>query len=239
MNSLCPSARLYTYNACITLAGVSAMSIAWPHYPFPPLPSLAAFALLGIVTNLSLIPTTSLVVVSLSDAVFLATTIVLGPPAAAPVIVVSVLAGEVGSQRPAPSPFYRLSRFLNNCGMYMVMVVAAAWVYSRLGGAVPLEQLSGATYLPTLAFIVVYLALNRLVLYPNILLRGQPLQPVLASERETLPIEVLDLHIGILIALAYVHTGAGPLVIFGVFIFLISLLLRRRVSMADQLQSHR
>lgn len=236
MNPSRPFTRLYVYNGFITLAGVTALCLVHSCYPPPPPGALVAFVLLGVVTNLSLVPTSSAVVISLSDAVFMATSIVLGPPAAAAVIAASVLAGEVGTPRPAPSRFYRLSRFVGNCGMYTVMVSAAAWVYARLGGLTPIENLSVASYLAVLAFILVYQALNRLVLYPSLVLRGQSLRAALASERESLPVEILDLHIGILIALAYVHTGLAPLVIFGVVIFLISLLLRRRVSMAEQLQ---
>jgi sigma-B regulation protein RsbU (phosphoserine phosphatase) len=65
-------------------------------------------------------------------------------------------------------------------------------------------------------------------------LRGQSLRPVLQTEPETIPLEVLTLNVGLLIALTYTHDGFGPLVIFGAFIFIVSVLLRRRFEQLQQ-----
>jgi len=230
--------RWYVYSAVITLIGLVAVMSAWPYYPVRAPLTVALFAVLGIATNLFLIPTSGTASISLSDAVFLAAAIVLGPSAGAFVIIVSVAAGALGRRPLPPRTLWRqrVSQMLSNYGMYMTMITAATWTYTRLGGRLPIDHLSTVNYLAAAAFIIVYQLLNRLILYTGIYLRGQSLRADLASEPETMPLEILDLHIGILIALAYVSNGWGPLVIFGIAILMISLVLRRRVSMAEQLK---
>ncbi len=226
--------RLHIANAVLLLAGMLAISTTVPGFAVQEPLAVIGFVLLGILTNLFVIPRGT-TILSLSDAVFFATSIVLGPPAAAIVGVASVTAGTVNLGRGA-APWRRFSQMLGNFGMYMLMIVAATWAYRRLGGQVPIDRLSLSSYLDCLGFIVVYQIVNRLIMYARTLLSGLPLRPELLAEREDMPIELLSLHVGIPIAVLYVSNGFGPLMILGVFILFVSLLLRRRVAMADQLQ---
>jgi len=226
--------RLHIANAVLLLVGMLAISTTVPGFAVQEPLAVIGFVLLGILTNLFVIPRGT-TILSLSDAVFFATSIVLGPPAAAIVGVASVTAGTVNLGRGA-APWRRFSQMLGNFGMYMLMIVAATWAYRRLGGQVPIDRLSLSSYLDCLGFIVVYQIVNRLIMYARTLLSGLPLRPELLAEREDMPIELLSLHVGIPIAVLYVSNGFGPLMILGVFILFVSLLLRRRVAMADQLQ---
>lgn len=217
------------------LAGLAAIVFAWPYYPVREPLNVALFASLGIVTNLFLIPSGGGTLISLSDAVFLATCIIFGPPAGAIVLVASVTAGAI-NRGPLPDRMWRLSQTLGNYGMYMLMIAAATWAYQWVGGHLPIGPLTGPSYLAVAGFIIVYQAVNRLFMYPRTFLGGQSVREQLRAEPEDMPLEVLDLHIGILIALIYVSNGFGPLVIFGIAILGVSLILNRRVSMSQQLQ---
>jgi serine phosphatase RsbU (regulator of sigma subunit) len=126
---------------------------------------------------------------------------------------------------------------LGNMGMYMLMLATASALYLRLGGPWPLARLTWPTYLVCLGFIVVYQLINRAIMYTRMALRGVPLRPELIAEREDMPIEVLNLHVGIPIALLYSTNGFGPLVFLGAFILFVSIILRRRVAMLQQLEN--
>jgi len=227
--------RLHLVNAVLLLAGMAAVVAAWPSYPVADPVTLALFVVLGITTNLFVIPTAGSTIISLSDAVFLAASIVIGPPTSAIVMVASVTAGAI-NQGPSSNRTRRISQMLGNYGMYMIMFAAATWTYARLGGRLPIDRLSIANYLAALGFIVVYQVSNRLILYTRGILDGQSLREQLQDELEIMPLEVLDLHIGLLIAVTYVSNGFGPLVILGIAILQVSLILRRRVSMSQRLQ---
>ncbi len=231
-----PSRGWYISNIAVLLVGMAAIAAVWPLYPPLEAGAVIMFVLLGVVANLSLIPTSSSIIIVLADAVFLATSLVLGPPAGALVIVTSVTAGAL-TQPPAAffaRRWQRLTNLLRNYGMYMVMIVAAMWVYNWLGGQFPIETLSLANYVAVAGFIATYQIVNRLILYHGVWARGLPLAPLLKSEQQDLPLEILTLHLGILIALAYVHNGSGSLVIFGAFIFFVSFLMRRYVQQLQQ-----
>jgi serine phosphatase RsbU (regulator of sigma subunit) len=234
MSSLRADLRLHVVNAVLLLAGLVAVSATMPYFFVQEPLTIAGFVLLGIATNLFVIPRGTSILV-LSDAVFLAASIVLGPPATAIVVVASVTAGTINMGL-SPQPGRRVSQMLGNLGMYMLMISAATWTYQRAGGRLPIDRLSSANYLACLAFILVYEAVNRLIMYSRQLLRGQSLRQDLLAEREDMPIEVLSLHVGIPIALLYASSGFGPLVILGVFIMFVSVVLRRRVAMLEQLQ---
>jgi len=226
--------RLHGVNAVLLLAGILVVSRVMPFFPAEELPTVLAFVLLGVATNLFVIPRgTSLV--SLSDAVFFAASLVAGAPIAALIAVVSIVAGTLNLGR-AADPTRRLSQMIGNFGMYLVMIPAATWAYQRAGGAWPIDHLTLRNYFACIAFILVYQVVNRAIMYLRLFLRGLPLRDELLAEREDMPVEILSLHMGIPIALLYVSNGFGPLVFLGAFILFVSVILRRRVAMLGQLQ---
>jgi len=233
MNPSRPILRMHVSNVALALAGLAALIAAWPYHPIHDPLAVILFAALGILTNLFVIRRGGSSLLSLSDAVFFAASIVLGPTAAAIVAAASVTAGTINLSRLS---WRRASQMVGNYGMYVLMLIAATWAYQWVGGRQPIEHLILKDYAACAVFILVYQAINRLIMYSRTLLRGLPLGPELESEREDMPIEVLGLHIGIPIALLYVSHGFAPLVILGVAILFVSLELRRRVGMSEQLQ---
>ena len=226
--------RLHGINAVLLIAGFVAISATMPAFPLQEPLALAGFVVLGIATNLFVIPRgTSLL--SLSDAVFFATSIVLGPSAAAIVGIASVTAGTVNLGR-GTAPARRLSQMIGNWGMYMLMIVATTWAYQKLGGRLPIERLTLQNYWACLGGILAYQIVNRGIMYTRMWLRGVLTRSELLAEREDMPIELLSLHVGIPIALLYTSNGFGPLIFLGAFILFVSIVLRRRVAMAQQLE---
>jgi serine phosphatase RsbU (regulator of sigma subunit) len=234
MRSVREHLSLHGVNVFLLVTGILAISATMPYFPLRDPLTVAGFAVLGIATNLFVIPRgTSLI--TLSDATFFAATVVLGPPAGAIVSIASVTAGAI-NLGPGALRSRRFSQSLGNWGMHMIMLVVTVWAYQKMGGQLPLASLTLRNYLTCLGAIVIYQLVNRAIMYSRMVLRGLPIRAELIAEREDMPIELLSLHVGIPLALLYTSNGFGPLIFLGIFIMFVSVVLRRRVAMLEQLQ---
>lgn len=138
--------RIGLYAASLAAAGLAALiwcslraPVEWPHWY-----EVIAFVLAGLLILMGSFPAPVLGTVSLDRVYQIATILIFGPvPAAWLNAVVSLAWPFIDPGRRAAGKTFALIRGLHNAGMFALVVLGAGFIYSALGGDIPLRSLGG------------------------------------------------------------------------------------------------